>query len=43
MRWLENTENDLLESKLKIWRQEANNREGRASVVKEAKVLGGLN
>lgn len=38
-RWLEDIENDLLELKLKRWRQKANSKEGKESVVKETKVF----
>jgi hypothetical protein len=41
-KWLENGKNDLRKPKLKRLRRKANNREGWTSVVKEAKVLGGL-
>jgi hypothetical protein len=41
LRWLDDVENDLRVIKVKRWRKKAQNREERASVVKEAKVLRG--
>jgi hypothetical protein len=41
LRWLEYVERDLLEMKVKRWRQKPINRSEWASVVKEAKALGG--
>jgi hypothetical protein len=38
LRWLENTENDLRDLKVNMWRQKENNIEDWESIVKEAKV-----
>jgi hypothetical protein len=42
LRWLKDEENDIRDLKLKIWRQTAYNGEEWASVVKQAKILTGL-
>jgi len=41
LRWMEDLEKDLLEMKVKRWRQKAVDKEEWASVFKEAKALGG--
>jgi hypothetical protein len=41
MRWLKDAENDVWETNVKRWRQQAVYREQWASVIKEAKALRG--
>ena len=41
MRWLEDVEKDLRETKVKRWRQKAVDREEWASIIKEAKLSEG--